>query len=154
MNAKPRILFLCTGNACRSQMAEGWARAAPRRPIRVRLRRVAPAGVDPVAIQVMAEAGVDISSHRSKHVLEVSDRPFDYVVTLCEEAAQNCPTLPGPARVIRASRWTIRSALFVRRKVPKLLWLCTGVSGTRSDKLSRPYLRNLAPAAKAEPLSG
>lgn len=101
MDQKPTILFLCTGNACRSQMAEGWARVMLGHQFEVYSAGTAPAGLDPVAVQVMAEAGVDISSHRSKHVLELGEKSFDYVVILCEMAAANCPTFPASSRVLR-----------------------------------------------------
>jgi arsenate reductase len=101
MNPKPTVLFLCTGNACRSQMAEGWARAMWGHQFEVYSAGVAPAGVDPLAVEIMKEAGVDISSHWSKHVSQLSDKSFDFVVILCEMAAASCPNFSGPARVIR-----------------------------------------------------
>lgn len=90
------VLFLCTGNACRSQMAEGWARHLRAGDITAHSAGVAPHGVDPRAVQVMAEAGVDISDHRSKHVDELIDTPLDLVVTVCDAAAEACPVFPRP----------------------------------------------------------
>ena len=78
------ILFLCTGNACRSQMAEGWARHLRFDDFHAHSAGVAPHGVDPRAVRVMAEAGVDISGHRSKYVDEFLDIPLDLVVTVCD----------------------------------------------------------------------
>ena len=92
---RPRILFLCTGNSCRSQMAEGWARHIKSDSIDACSAGVEPHGIDPLAVAVMAEAGVDISSQRSKDVLELMDAPFDYVVTLCGGARETCPVFPG-----------------------------------------------------------
>ncbi len=89
------VLFLCTGNACRSQMAEGWARHLHGNDIEVWSAGVTPAGVDPRAIEVMAEAGVDISGHTSKTVDSLLDVPFDYVITVCDSAAEACPVFPG-----------------------------------------------------------
>ncbi len=90
------ILFLCTGNACRSQMAEGWARYLRADDFTVYSAGVAPHGVDPRAVRVMAEVGVDLSSHRSKHVDELLDIPLDLVVTVCDAAAEACPIFPRP----------------------------------------------------------
>lgn len=101
MENRRRILFLCTGNACRSQMAEGWARHLHSDKFEVYSAGVRPAGVDPVAVQVMAEAGVDISGHRSKHVTELGDKTFDYVIILCDFAAETCPVSFGQAPVLR-----------------------------------------------------
>jgi len=97
---KRRVLFLCTGNACRSQMAEGWARHLLGDTVEPRSAGTEPHGVDPRAAQVMHEAGVDISSHRSKHVRELEGTEFDLVVTLCDTAAGACPVFPGPTRVL------------------------------------------------------
>jgi arsenate reductase len=80
--AKKKILFLCTGNSCRSQMAEGWARAIAGDVIEATSAGVEPHGMNPVAVKAMAEAGVDITGQRSKHVNELLGQPLDYVVTV------------------------------------------------------------------------
>jgi arsenate reductase (thioredoxin) len=90
-----RVLFLCTGNACRSQMAEGWARALKTGRFEACSAGVAPCYVHPLASRVMEEAGVDLSSQYSKHVEELEGIAFDYVVTLCDFAATRCPAFPG-----------------------------------------------------------
>ena len=90
-----KILFLCTGNSCRSQMAEGWARALKGDVIEPYSAGTDPHGMNPRAIRVMSEAGVDISGHWSKHVDELKDVPFDYVVTVCDNANEACPVFPG-----------------------------------------------------------
>ncbi len=90
-----RLLFLCTGNACRSQMAEGWARALKSEEFEVFSAGVAPCYVHPKAIRVMQEAGVDISGQYSKHVKEMDGIQFDYIVTLCNYAGDKCPYHPG-----------------------------------------------------------
>ncbi len=97
---KLRILFLCTGNSCRSQMAEGWTRHLKGSVIEPYSAGIAPHGLDPRAVQVMAEAGVDISGHRSKHVDELKSIEFDYVVTVCDQAHESCPLFPGRTKVI------------------------------------------------------
>jgi len=102
---KPRlkVLFLCTGNSCRSQMAEGWARARKGDRIEPYSAGVEARRLDPRAVQVMAEAGVDISRYRSKHLDELADITFDYVVTVCDNARETCPLFPGAAKTMHRS---------------------------------------------------
>lgn len=97
---KIKVLFLCTGNACRSQMAEGWARHLKSDVIEACSGGVWPAGVSSRAIQVMAEAGVDISSQTSDHVDDFLTIDFDYVITLCDNARQKCPVFSGKVKLI------------------------------------------------------
>jgi arsenate reductase len=97
---KIKVLFLCTGNACRSQMAEGWARHLKSDVIEAYSAGVWPVGVSSRAIQVMAEAGVDISSQTSDHVRDFREIDFDYVITLCDYARQQCPEFSGKTRMI------------------------------------------------------
>ena len=94
------ILFLCTGNSCRSQMAEGWARALKSTVIDAYSAGIEPHGLNPLAVQVMAEAGVDISRQRSKRIDELKDQPFDYVITVCDHAHESCPLFPGRTKVV------------------------------------------------------
>ena len=95
-----RILFLCTGNSCRSQMAEGWARALKPHRFEAHSAGTKPQGLNPLAVRVMAEAGVDISTHRSKHLSDFAASPPDIVVTVCGHAHETCPTLPTATRTI------------------------------------------------------
>jgi arsenate reductase len=97
---KVRVLFLCTGNSCRSQMAEGWARHLLGDKIEPHSAGVESHGLNPHAASVMAEAGVDISHQRSKLVTELGDIPFDLVVTVCDSAAERCPIFPGRTKMI------------------------------------------------------
>ena len=97
---KIKVLFLCTGNACRSQMAEGWARHLKSDVIEAYSGGVWPVGVSSRAIQVMAEAGVDISSHTSDHVDDFKTIDLDYIVTLCDNAREQCPIFSDKARLI------------------------------------------------------
>lgn len=97
---KIKILFLCTGNACRSQMAEGWTRHLKSDRIEAYSGGVDPHGVDPRAVKAMAEAGVDISGQSSKHVDTFEDIQFDYVITLCDNAQQSCPVFPAKTSVL------------------------------------------------------
>ncbi|MGD0137915.1 MAG: arsenate reductase ArsC [Tepidisphaeraceae bacterium] len=97
---KLKVLFLCTGNSCRSQMAEGWARRLKSGSIEAYSAGIQAHGLNKFAIQTMREAGVDIGGQRSKHVDELKDVPFDYVVTVCDDAHQACPVFPGKTRVV------------------------------------------------------
>ncbi|OAT80319.1 arsenate reductase (thioredoxin) [Desulfotomaculum copahuensis] len=97
---KKKILFLCTGNSCRSQMAEGFARALTGGQWEVSSAGTAPAGVNPRAVKVMAEAGVDISGHTSKAIDLDLLNSVDVVVTLCGDAAESCPVTPTGVRRI------------------------------------------------------
>jgi arsenate reductase len=97
---KIKILFLCTGNSCRSQMAEGWTRHLYSiRVIEAHSAGIEAHGINPNAIQVMAEAGVDISGQCSKLVEEITKIKFDYVITLCDNANENCPVFPGKTQL-------------------------------------------------------
>lgn len=100
MGDKLKVLFLCTGNSCRSQMAEGWARALRGDAVEAYSAGVEPHGMNPRAVRVMREAGVDIAGHRSKHVDELKDVPLDYVITVCDHANETCPLFPGKTKVI------------------------------------------------------
>lgn len=95
-----RVLFLCTGNSCRSQMAEGWARALKADLIDAYSAGTDPHGLNPLAVRAMAEAGVDISRHSPKRPQDIGVQ-FDVVVTVCDSAREACPALPG-ARVVHA----------------------------------------------------
>ncbi len=97
---KLRVLFLCTGNSCRSQMAEGWTRALKGDQIEAFSAGIEAHGLDPRAVQVMTEAGVDISCHRSKTVADLPTREFDFVVTVCDHAHESCPLFPGKTKVV------------------------------------------------------
>ncbi len=92
---KKRVLILCTGNSARSQMAEGLLRHDAGDRFEVFSAGTNPSHVRPEAIAVMRELGIDISTHRSKHVNEFQGQPFDYVLTVCDNAKDNCPFFPG-----------------------------------------------------------
>ena len=100
MAAKLKVLFLCTGNSCRSQMAEGWARHLKADVIEPFSAGIETHGQNPSAVKVMAEAGVDISGHQSKNVADMMNISFDYVVTVCGHAHETCPMFPGKAKVV------------------------------------------------------
>jgi arsenate reductase len=99
---KLKVLFLCTGNSCRSQMAEGWARRLHGDSVVPYSAGIEVQGLNPVAVRVMSEVGVDISGQRSKHLDELRDIEFDYVITVCGGAQERCPVFPGKAKTIHA----------------------------------------------------
>lgn len=98
-----RILFLCTGNSARSQMAEGWLRALAGDQFEVHSAGTLPSRVHPLAIDVMRECGIDLSSHRSKSVEEYAGQPFGTVITVCDHARESCPAFPGCTRCLHWS---------------------------------------------------
>ena len=100
---KIKVLFLCTGNSCRSQMAEGWTRRLKSELIEPYSAGIEAHGLNPMAVKVMAEAGVDISGQRSKLVEELLDFSFDYAVTVCDHANESCPVFPGKVKCLHIS---------------------------------------------------
>ncbi len=99
---KTKVLFLCTGNSCRSQMAEGWARYLHGDILEPYSAGTEIHGMNRNAVRVMEEAGVDISSHHSKNVEEVRHIPFDVIITVCDNAHERCPVFPGTVKRIHA----------------------------------------------------
>ncbi len=95
-----RVLFLCTGNSCRSQMAEGFARALHPDLIEAHSAGLVAKGLNPLAVRAMREAGVDITAQRSKTVADVAGLPLDVVVTVCGHAHETCPVFAGAPRVL------------------------------------------------------
>ena len=103
MNAhRPKVLFLCTGNSCRSQMAEGWAKTMHADILDAYSAGTSPHGINTSAVKVMSEVGIDISGQNSKHIDSLSEIKFDLIVTVCDSAASNCPIPPTGTRVIHA----------------------------------------------------
>ena len=100
MNEPLRILFLCTGNSCRSQMAEGWVNHLKSDAIEARSAGIETHGLNPLAVKSMAEAGVDISHHRSKLARDFIGQPWDFVVTVCGHAHETCPYFPGSVPIV------------------------------------------------------
>lgn len=124
---KQSVLFICTGNSCRSQMAEGWARHLKANILKPYSAGVENHGLDPLAVQVMAEKGIDISKQQSKLINELEKKEFDYVVTICNDANERCPIFPGktkrvhhgfdnPPRLAKSTK-TKEEALLIYRRV-------------------------------------
>lgn len=102
MDKKIKVLFLCTGNSCRSQIAEGWARYLHGDVLEPYSAGIEVHGMNRNAVKVMEEAGIDIASHRSKHLEDIKDIPFDAIITVCDHAHETCPFFPGTAKRIHA----------------------------------------------------
>ena len=100
LQRKVRVLFLCTGNSCRSQMAEGWARQLKGDVLEPYSAGIEKHGLNPNAVRVMAEAGVDIAGHYSKTLNDLAGVALDYVVTVCGHAHETCPMFPGNATLV------------------------------------------------------
>ena len=116
---KPKVLILCTGNSCRSHMAEGILRAAAGDLVDVHSAGSQPAGyVHPKAIQVMQEIGIDISHHSSKHMNDFLDRQIATVITVCGNAEQACPTYPGQ---VNRHHWSFEDPAHARGSEEEIL---------------------------------
>ena len=100
MSVKRRVLFLCTGNSCRSQIAEAWTRNLRNNDYEAYSAGITPKGLDPRAVKVMAEVGIDISFQKSKDIDSLGPIEFDYVVTLCDNARESCPYYPAKTQLI------------------------------------------------------
>jgi arsenate reductase len=100
VNKKITVLFLCTGNSCRSQMAEGFCRHLKSDSIDCASAGIETHGLNPNAVRVMAETGIDISSHISKTVADLGNREFDYVITVCGHASETCPYFPARTAIL------------------------------------------------------
>ena len=97
---KKKILFLCTGNSCRSQMAEGWTKFLKKDEIDAYSAGIETHGLNPCAVKVMSEKGVDISKQKSTNVKDLMHLDLDFVITVCGHAEENCPVFPGQTKVI------------------------------------------------------
>jgi arsenate reductase len=115
---KKKVLFLCTENSCRSQMAEGILRHLMGDKFEVESAGTRPSVVNPAAIKVMAEIGIDISGHRSKSVEEFQGMNFDFVITTCDAARETCPVFPGKARRLH---WSFNDPAAVRGSEEEIL---------------------------------
>jgi len=115
---KRKVLILCTGNSCRSQMAEGALRHFHGDRFEVFSAGTRPCVVNPLAIRVMAEAGIDISGHRSKHVGEFKGKAMDYVITVCDNAKEACPVFPGGTRILH---WPFPDPPHAQAESPEVL---------------------------------
>ena len=100
---KAKVLFLCAGNSCRSQMAEGWLRHLAGDRYEAASAGTQPAGLNPGAVEVMRELGIDIAAHQSKHLNQFLGVRFDHVITVCDRARETCPIFPGASSMLHWS---------------------------------------------------
>ncbi len=144
---KPAVLFLCTGNSCRSQMAEGFLRALAGDRFEAASAGTKPVPVNPLAILVMAELGVDMSGQVSKHLSQVLEERFDYVITVCDRARESCPlslqarnqlhwSFPDPAAATGSLEQQLRVFRSVRDQVREKILEFIRVARMASDAVT------------------
>ena len=104
---KQNVLFLCTGNSCQSQMAEGLLRKFSGDKYNVYSAGVSPTKVNEYAIKVMDEIGIDISHQKAKPISALSDKSFDIIITVCDKARQNCPAIPNSDSILERIHWDV-----------------------------------------------
>lgn len=138
---KPKVLFLCTGNSARSQMAEGYLRHVAGGECVALSAGVDPKGMNPLAVAAMAEIGIDISNQRSKDVREYAGETMSYVVTVCDNAREQCPIFPG---VYQALHWSLRDPAAASGSDEERLEVFREVR----DELRRRIEEELAPALR------
>jgi len=139
MNNRKRVLILCTGNSARSQMAEGLLRDLAGDRLEVASAGVSPTQVRPEAIAVMRELGIDISRHRSKSVDEFAGQQFDYVITVCDNANEQCPLFPGNTRRIH---WSFDDPAEAKGDEQSRLAIFRRVRDEIREQLDREFIRN------------
>ena len=139
MNNRKRVLILCTGNSARSQMAEGLLRDLAGDRLEVASAGVLPTQVRPEAIAVMRELGIDISQHRSKSVDEFAGQQFDYVITVCDNANEQCPVFPGNTRRIH---WSFDDPAEAEGDEQSRLAIFRRVRDEIREQLDREFIRN------------
>lgn len=140
---KPRVLFLCTGNSARSQMAEGLLREMAGERFEVLSAGTNPVGANPLAIEAMQEIGIDISKHRSKDVKEFLGKPIEYVVTVCDRARESCPIFPGTYKFLS---WSLDDPAAVTGTKEEKLQAFRRIR----DEISRNIERQFMPVAQRE----
>ena len=138
---KPKVLFLCTGNSCRSQMAEGFLRHRAGNRMEVASAGTNPVGLNPSAVAVMREVGIDISSQVSKHVDSVADKPFTDVVTVCDSARESCPTFPSETNKLH---WSLEDPAQAEGSEEERMAVFRRVRD-RIDTLVRDFVRSRTP---------
>jgi len=140
MLKQKKVLVLCTGNSCRSQMAEGIARALYGEQFEIFSAGTKPSYVHPHAITVMHEIGIDISNHRSKSVTEFVSQPIDFVITVCGNADQACPVFPGQSKRIH---WEFEDPAHAEGSVEEVLDQFRKVRDTIRDKFLKDWMHTL-----------
>ena len=143
--ARPRVLFLCTGNSARSQMAEGLLHQMAGDRFEVLSAGTNPSGVNPLAIEAMREIGIDISGHRSKNVTEFLGKPIEYVVTVCDHARESCPIFPGTYKFLS---WSLDDPAAVTGTKEEKLQFFRRIRDEISRNIERQFIPVRQPGAR------
>ena len=140
---KPKVLFLCTGNSARSQMAEGYLRHVAGDRYEVLSAGVSPKGMNPLAVEAMREIGIDISQQRSKDVREYLGAAIQYVVTVCDNAKEHCPIFPGTFKFLH---WSLKDPADFPGTDAEKLHVFRHVRNLIAEQIEKEFVANLEPA--------
>lgn len=140
---KPKVLFLCTGNSARSQMAEGYLRHAAGDRYEVLSAGVSPKGMNPLAVEAMREIGIDISQQRSKDVREYLGTAIQYVVTVCDNAKEHCPIFPGTFKFLH---WGLKDPADAAGTHQEKLHVFRHVRNQIAELIEKEFVAKLEPA--------
>ncbi len=140
---KPKVLFLCTGNSARSQMAEGYLRHVAGDRYEVLSAGVSPKGMNPLAVEAMREIGIDISQQRSKDVREYLGTPIQYVVTVCDNAKEHCPIFPGTFKFLH---WSLKDPADAAGTPAEKLHVFRHVRNLIAERIEKEFVAKLEPA--------
>jgi arsenate reductase (thioredoxin) len=143
---KPKVLFLCTGNSARSQMAEGYLRHALPNEYEALSAGIEPKGLNPLATEAMREIGIDISAHKSKDVVSLLGKPIPYVVTVCDNAREHCPIFPGTWKFIH---WSFDDPAAVEGTHAEKLAAFRRVRDQIVEHIDREFVRSAAGRKRA-----
>ena len=140
---KPKVLFLCTGNSARSQMAEGYLRHVAGEKYDVLSAGISPKGMNPLAVEAMNEIGIDISRQQSKDVREYLGTPIQYVITVCDNAKEHCPIFPGTFKFLH---WGLHDPAAARGDHDEKLEIFRRVRDELAHHIEQEFVNKLAPA--------
>lgn len=140
---KPKVLFLCTGNSARSQMAEGYLRHVAGDRYEVLSAGVSPKGMNPQAVEAMREIGIDISKQRSKDAREYLGTAIQYVVTVCDNAKEHCPVFPGTFKFLH---WSLMDPAAAPGTDAEKLHVFRHVRNLIAERIEKEFVSRLEPA--------
>jgi arsenate reductase len=140
---KPRVLFLCTGNSARSQMAEGYLRHVAGDRYEVLSAGINPKGMNPLAVEAMREIGIDISKQRSKDAKEYLGTAIQYVITVCDNAKEHCPIFPGTFKFLH---WGLKDPAEVTGTHEEKLHIFRHVRNLIAEQIDKEFVAKLEPA--------
>jgi arsenate reductase (thioredoxin) len=143
---KPKVLFLCTGNSARSQMAEGYLRHVAGEKYDVLSAGISPKGMNPLAVEAMNEIGIDISRQQSKDVRVYLGTPIQYVITVCDNAKEHCPIFPGTFKFLH---WGLQDPAAARGDHDEKLEIFRRVRDELAQRIAQEFVDKLQPARSA-----